>query len=344
MRRLRVLSVAYPFAPVGAGSVGGAEQVMAHIDRALVAAGHESLVIACEGSSVAGTLLPVPAATGILDETAIAQARSRHREAIEKALKEHRVDLVHLHGVDFHAYLPARGVPALATLHLPPAWYPASALAPTRPRTWLHCVSRSQHRACPPSGVLLPPIENGVPVDRLRARHAKRGFAICLGRICPEKGYHLALDAARRARRPLLIGGQVYPYPEHERYFREAIAPRLDRQRRFLGPVGFTRKRRLLTAARCLVVPSLVPETSSLVAMEALACGTPVIAHPQGALAEVVEHGRTGFLVRDAAEMAEAIEAAASIPAENCRAAARTRFSLDAMTGRYLELYARLAA
>ena len=103
---------------------------------------------------------------------------------------------------------------------------------------------------------------------------------MALGRICPEKGYHIALDAAARAGVPMVLAGEVFRYPAHEQYFRDEIAPRLDASRRFIGPVGLHRKRRLLSEARCLLAPSLAPETSSLVAMEALACGTPVIAFP----------------------------------------------------------------
>jgi glycosyltransferase involved in cell wall biosynthesis len=190
----------------------------------------------------------------------------------------------------------------------------------------------------------LEPIENGVPVDALAARHAKRRFALVLGRICPEKGIHLAIEAAKRADMPLLIAGEVFPYDAHRRYFTEEIAPRLDGERRFIGPVGFVRKRRLLTAARCLLVPSLAEETSSLVAREAAACGTPVIAFPNGALGETVEHGRTGWLVPDASAMAAAIEAAGAIDPNLCRSVARERFSLESMVAAYMDVYERLAA
>jgi glycosyltransferase involved in cell wall biosynthesis len=164
-----------------------------------------------------------------------------------------------------------------------------------------------------------------------------------LGRICPEKGQHLAIEAAKRADLGLLIAGEIFPYDEHERYFAEEIAPRLDAKRRFLGPIGFARKRRLLTAAQCLLIPSLVDETSSLVAREAAACGTAAIAFSRGALPATVEHGRTGFLVGDMEGMAEAIPAALHIDPRICRATARRRFSLETMTSRYLALYAGLA-
>jgi glycosyltransferase involved in cell wall biosynthesis len=340
---LTILSIAYPLAPVGPDAVGGAEQVVAQLDRALVDAGHRSIVVARADSQTAGILVPVPAQPGVLDDGARQRAWRAHREAITAALRRWPIDLVHLHGIDCAAYLPPPGVPALVTLHLPPAWYPAELLGPTRPGTWLHCVSAAQHAACPTSPNLLPPIENGVPVEALAARHAPRAFALVLGRICPEKGVHLAIEAARRADTSLLIAGEVFPYEAHRRYFTDEVQPRLDARRRFVGPVGFARKRRLLTAARCLLVPSLAPETSSLVAREALACGTPVVGFPHGALPDTIEHGRTGFLVDSIDGMAEAIGLARGLDAALCRRVAAERFSLDRMTARYFDLYRRLA-
>jgi hypothetical protein len=105
----------------------------------------------------------------------------------------------------------------------------------------------------------------------------------------------------------------------------------LDRLRRFVGPVGFARKRRLLGAAKCLVVCSQVPETSSLVAREAMAAGTPVVALLDGALVDAVEHGRTGFLAGDEQGLADGMLRAGEIDSEHCRQVARRRF--DAASG-----------
>lgn len=340
---LTILNVAYPFSLVGSAAVGGAEQILGYLDRALVRAGHRSIVVASEGSTTAGCLVSVANESGVLDDPAKERAWQNHRRAIAMALESWPIDLVHLHGFDFHAYLPPVGVSTLVTLHLPPEWYPPVALRPTRAGLWFNCVSKSQHDRCAEVAGFLPPIANGVPIDTLAARHGRRSFALVLGRICPEKGIHIAMDAARHADIPLLVGGHTFRYPIHESYFRQEIEPRLDPLRRLLGPLDFRRKRRFLSAARCLLLPSLAPETSSLVAMEAMACGTPVIAFPNGALPEIVEHGRTGFLVRDVGEMAEAIHAVSEIDPEDCRAVARERFSLDRMTRAYLGVYRKLA-
>ncbi len=346
MRRLTVLSVAYTLAPVGVDAVGGSEQVLSSLDHALVAAGHRSLVIACTGSQVAGELRPFPAppADGPITAAVHLDRQDAIRGVIAEVLRREPVDVIHMHGLDFHACLPPPGSPMLATLHLPLDWYPPEALAPERPDTWINGVSESQMRGASPSPCMLPPIHNGVPVALLGAVPPhKRRFALVLARVCPEKGLHLALDAARAADMPMLLAGGVFPYPAHQDYFHAEILPRLDRHRRYLGPVGFVRKRRLLAAARCLLVPSLVAETSSLVAMEAAACGTPVIAFRNGALPEVVEDGRTGFLVDDVDGMAEAIRRVDRIDPAACRETARRRFSNERMTATYLDRYQMLA-
>lgn len=345
---LTVLNVAFPLAPVGPDAVGGAEQVLAQIDRALVRAGARSLVLASEGSVTAGRLIATPPVPERIDAAAVGASQLAHRRAIETVLHRHAVDLIHLHGVDFASYLPSTGPPALITLHLPISFYAPGDLRPARKLTWFNCVSDSQRRSCPGDLDLLPTVVNGVPLDQLGelsdAPNRPRGYAIALGRICPEKGFHHALDAARAADIPLLLAGAVFGYPAHQDYFESAIRPRLDPWRRFIGPIGPRAKRRLLGGARCLLVPSLVPETGSLVAMEALACGTPVIAFPAGALAETVEHGRTGFLVRDSGEMAAAIREIDRIDRAVCRAEARRRFSAARMTDAYLALYDRVLA
>ncbi len=348
---LTVLLVAFPFAPVGPDAVGGAEQVLTLLDAGLTRLGHRSVVLACAGSAAQGRLVEsgLPPRGAVIDDAARARVQAAHRCNLLRALREYGADLVHMHGFDFHAYLPPAGVPTLVTLHLPPAWYPPEVFALRRPGLRLHAVSAAQHRACPPglADLLLPPIPNGVPVEALAAtRVTRRNYAVALGRICPEKNLHAALDAGTRAGVPVLLCGQVFPYAEHERYWREEIAPRLAPRgpHRFLGPVGFARKRRLIAGARCLLSASRAPETSSLVAMEALACGTPVVAFPSGALPEIVDHGVTGFLVGDVAAMAEAIRATPAIDPAACRAAARRRFSAAAMLARHLDAYRAVLA
>lgn len=349
---LTVLSVGFPFAAVGPHAVGGAEEILTDLDEALTAAGHRSVVVACEGSRTAGELVsfPVPREETVT-EAVRRDVQRRCQAAIDRALEAHSVDLVHLHGMDFDAYRVPEEIPVLVTLHLPLAWYGQEALARWRGRAVFACVSESQRRTWPP-GAAVPGevvvVENGVAIPERWNQGEREPFAVVLGRICPEKNQHEALDAGTMAGVAVWIGGHTFPYREHQEYFSDKIAPRLQSngagpQHRFLDSVPPHDKRELLSRARCLLHPTRAPETSSLVAMEAMAAGTPVIAYRSGALEDIVEHGVTGFLVDNVREMAEAIGKVGQISPSACRSSAERRFSRERMVGAYLNLYGQMA-
>jgi glycosyltransferase involved in cell wall biosynthesis len=318
--------------------VGGAEQVLLSIDRGLVDGGHRSWVLACAGSRTYGSLWEAPDCSAVLDERTREEGTRTYRELLEQAIAQLRPRVVHMHGVDFERYLPRAKVPVLVTLHLPVSFYTASAW---RERVHFCCVSETQKASAPECS--WPVIPNGVCLNTFRPCSERGDYLLVLTRICPEKGVHLALQAAHALDLPLILAGHVYPYPEHQRYFREQVEPLLDARRRLVPPVGGREKARLLGAARCLLVPSLVDETSSLVSMEALACGTPVVALRRGALPEVVEDGVSGFVVGAPSELTAAVREVGRISRSACRERAERRFSARLMRERYLRLYGELA-
>jgi glycosyltransferase involved in cell wall biosynthesis len=331
---LCVLSVAYPLFPVGPDSSGGAEQILFLLDREIVRRGRRSLVIGASGSEISGQLIATAASNGLITDAVRADAHRQHRIAIETAIKEHDVDLIHFHGLDFDHHVPKTSLPMLVTLHLPLAWYSPAALA--RRDVLPICVSRSQA-----ADTGFPVVSNGIDLARFNTAK-KSDFLLWMGRICPEKGTHIALQVAHALSMPLVVAGPVHAFESHQTYFHDQVKPLLDRDRRCLGSVGGHEKYRLLAEARCVLIPSLVAETSSLVAMEAIASGTPVIAFPNGALPEIVDNGRTGFIVESESEMIEAVQKLDSISPDVCTSTAETRFDVRRMADDYFNVYASL--
>jgi glycosyltransferase involved in cell wall biosynthesis len=263
---LTILSAGYPFAAVTPDAVGGAEQVLVTLDRALVACGCRSVVVAPHGSSCRGELCASPLPDGPLTADVQDVGRRAFGDAIATARDDLSPDIVHLHGTDVAEYLPEPGdVPIVVTLHVWPDRYPRALFAQPRADVQFVCVSEAQRAACP-NGRACRTIPNGVDLTffeaGLRAR-APRSTVLLLGRICPEKAFHLAIDAAREAGLDVAIAGKVFPYDAHERYFCAEIAPRLGAHVRFLGSLNRLQTRDALAAAACIAIPSTIPETSS---------------------------------------------------------------------------------
>jgi len=175
----------------------------------------------------------------------------------------------------------------------------------------------------------------------------KEDYLLWLGRICEEKGTHIALDVAEKSGLPIVIAGSVYPLAYHRDYFQNAIVPRLKRmgtRALFVQSPTFAKKVKLLQNAKAVLIASTAEETSSLVAMEASACGTPVIAFKRGALPEVVDHGNTGMLVKSEDQMLAAISEVNRIRSEVCRHHAEKHFSAKRMADDYQRMYAKVLA
>lgn len=336
---MTVLSVAYPLLPAGPDSGGGAEQILYLLERGLVARGYRSIVIAAKGSRVRGELIETPAFDGEMTEQVRSAARQHHLRAIEHAIGRYPVDLIHFHGLDFYEYLPQDRVPKLATLHLPPEWYPDRIFHSKGVQ--LNCVSESQANAAADKRKL-PVVFNGIATAPYRVASRERKHLFWLGRICPEKGVHLALEIAHQLDLPMVVAGPVHPFRDHEMYFEQKVRPLLDARRQFVGAVSLEEKVRLFAEAKCVLIPSLVAETSSLVAMEAISCGTPVVAFRSGALPEIVEHGVTGFIVGAQNEMRDAVRRVGEISADTCRERAKSRFDASRMVEDYIKLYESL--
>jgi glycosyl transferase family 4 len=172
--KLVVLNVAYPFSPVGPYALGRAEQLLTSLDAALAHSGHESFVMACEGSITEGILLATPKPSRVPGEAERHRIHEQYRFTLRSFLEKWPIDLIHMHGADFYEYLPDPGVPVLVTLHLPVDQYPETIFHLERPQTFLQCVTVQQRNACPPCPYLLPEIGSDVTREPTDVGHGAR--------------------------------------------------------------------------------------------------------------------------------------------------------------------------
>src|SRR5581483_10358259 len=302
---------------------------------------HATTVAACAGSQVRGELFSTmpPPASGDPFEPHVGEHNRRVLQLIARERAAGRpFDLVHDEGGSFWRVASEVPGPVLLTAHLSREYY-GRELAQAAANVAVNCVSASQRRSFADVN-LRATVRNGIDLDRFAFQPRKERYVLWLGRICREKAPHLAIAAAQRAGVPLVLAGEIYPFACHREFFEQAVRPLIGGTVRLVERPSLDQKLRLLQHAGAVLIPSLVDETSSLVAMEAAACGTPVIAFRRGALPEVIVEGRTGFLGDTWEEMAEQITRLRELDPAACRRRAEHHFDARRMAAEYERLYA----
>ena len=320
---------------------GGTERIVSYITEELVRMGHAVTLFASGDSDTTARLESVcPQAlrlnTGIFNRDApmmMLQERSLGAEG--------DFDVIHSH-LDFLGFPLARRNPrpVVTTLHGRldlPELQPVFREFADMP---LVSISDAQRRPLPWANWQAT-IHHGLPAHLYTYHSQHQGYLAFLGRISPEKRPDHAIEVAKRTGLPLRIAAKVDP--ADLQYYRNEIEPLLDHPLiEFIGEISDAEKNDFVGNALALVCPYDWPEPFGLVLIEALACGTPVLAYRRGSIPEIIEHGSTGFVSENLSEMVAAVERIGEIDRQRCRASFDERFTADRMARDYVALYERI--
>ena len=343
---MRIAQIAPLFESVPPKRYGGTERVVSYLTEELVRRGHDVTLFASGDSCTRAALVPV------IERATRVGAASWHQcwvDAIRQldmvAARAGDFDVIHGH-VDYLAFPFTRLLPTpmLHTLHGRldlPHLLPLYRQFNDVPLVSISDAQRAPLETCHVRWA--GTVYHGQPLERYPFSAEDRGYLAFLGRCSPEKQLDVAIEIARRVGLTLKIAAKVDD--KDREYFDRVIAPQLDDPLiEFMGEIGDEDKADFLGGARALLFPIDWPEPFGLVMMEAMACGTPVVTRPCGAVPEVVAHGRTGFIADSLLELVEAVKRIHEIDRAECRRHVEARFSVARMTDDYEAVYRRLQA
>jgi glycosyltransferase involved in cell wall biosynthesis len=335
-RSLRIAMVAPPYFSIPPEAYGGIEAVVADLTRGLVSRGHRVTLIGHAADDMPGKVVRVfdePQSHRLGEpgpEVMYAAAAARIVDDLD-------VDVVHDHTLAGPLTALGRSVPTVATMHGPMDGELGDYYRELGEAVSLVAISDAQ-RTDGPDLNWLATVPNGIDVDNYPFRAAKEDYVLFLGRFVPEKGAHLALDAARSANRRIVLAGKVNEAAEEE-YFDEHIRPRLGDDAVYVGESDFDGKCELYGEAACLLFPVQWPEPFGLVMIEAMACGTPVVALRSGSVSEVIDDGRTGVICDTPDELAAGIDRAVTLRPADCRDHVTRHYDVSVMVEGYERVY-----
>jgi glycosyltransferase involved in cell wall biosynthesis len=321
---------------------GGTERVVAYLTDALVELGHEVTLFASGDSLTKATLAPIWPRALRLDPNVKDPFVPMFMQLETVARRAHEFDVIHCH-IDYFGYplLRRLGTASITTLHGRldltelPALYGLYGDIP------VVSISDSQ-RAPLPQANYVATVQHGLPQNLLAKGSGRDGYLAFLGRISPEKAPDAAIRIAAKAGIPLKIAAKVDRVDQE--YFKTTIEPLLSLgDVEFIGEIREDQKGEFLGNAAALLFPIAWREPFGLVMIEAMACGTPVVALENGSVPEVLENGVTGFIVHSEQQAVDALRRIGSLDRDHIRAEFDRRFTAHRMAQNYLKLYARLA-
>jgi len=337
---MRIALIGPPFIEIPPRRYGGTELFIGNLARDLYARGHDVVVYANGDSRLPCEVRSLYDHADWPPSHAVrCQLKNADHTAWAMRDAAGTVDIIHLNDLVGLPMTRFVEVPVVLTIHHPhePVLteqyerYPA-----------VHYVAIADWLAKLEPMPKMTVVPHGIPVSDYTARENKDDYVAFLGRMAPCKGPHLAIDAARRAGVPIKLAGEIQPV--FRDYWETEIVPRLeDPAVEYIGEADFAAKNALLSHARALLFSIQWEEPFGLVMIEAMACGTPVLAFKGGAVTEIVRDGVNGWVCRDVEDMAARIRTL-DIPSRQCRDFAAAHFSVSTMADAYVDLYARALA
>jgi len=339
---LHVAMVAPPYFDIPPTAYGGIEAVVADLVDALIDRDHQVSLIGGGQHRTRAQRFLATCQRPPADQLGEPLPEVVHAAQVARLLEDLDADVVHDHTLAGPLLARGRVTPTVVTVHGPATGEPGTYYGALGGTVGLVAISAAQ-RAKAPRLPWAATVHNAIRVGTFPFRAEKDGFALFLGRFCPDKAPHLAVEAARAARLPIVLAGKCAE-PAERAYFTREVEPRLGPDTTMFGVADAAAKRDLLARAACLVFPICWDEPFGLVMIEAMACGTPVAALRRGAVPELVLPGQTGIIVDHPGELADAIDQARRLDPWICRKHVQQNFTTDIMAAGYEAVYRRALA
>lgn len=353
---MKIMQIGTFGSPIKPGmTYGGIQRIVDYLDKEYVKKGHESYVVTPKGSVLEGKVLPTlekPLIEMMAENKRftstyeLVNANLVHFAKTLEHIENIKPDIIHDHVGRIFPFSKSIKKPLITTLHGPKDffWEP-NFYKNILSKVNFCAISDFQQKAYSPINVQNR-VYNGIPTGEFPFLEKKEDYMFMLSLMWEEKGVHHAIELSKKSGIPLILGGKIRDDPNAmggRGYFETKIKPQIDgKQIKFVGELNDLQKKEYFKNAKVYLHPCSVEESFGMVLIEAMACGTPVIAFNKGAIPEVIKHGETGFVANSVEDSLKYLNKINTISPHNCRKRVEELFDSKIMAENYLSIYKKI--